>query len=464
ACCSRRAAKCRPVMDAAGQPVWSATSPKHTHPVTPLVKSARLVPGLLVFFFVFGGEGTTGVLGVLGSFGAILLLALLAGFSAWWSWRRTSYWFDEDGDLRVDSGIWQRNERRVQVSRLQSVDITQPLLARVFGLAQLRPEVAGASSGGTTLEYLELGQAQQLRAELLARAAGLQVATNQAAPEAPERILTRVPSPALAAAVILQPATLFAVVAVPLAAAIGFALGTWGVILPLLLVFVWPIVNAANQFLTWFDFTVAESPDGLRLRFGLTSHRSQTVPPGRVQAVRLESPLMWQPWGWARVTVNVAGSSSGEAAQERPSVVLPVAPLPVARAVLAQALPGVDPFTVQLEPAPPRARWRAPLQFGRLAAGANDQVFVSRHGWLVPKWDVVPHARTQSVRLTQGPWQRLLDLASVHVDSTPGPLRIEAAQRDAQQARRLLGEQANRATQARGTARPDRWLTGGASP
>ncbi len=55
-----------------------------------------------------------------------------------------------------------------------------------------------------------------------------------------------------------------------------------------------------SQFLTLFGFTVAEARDGLRLRFGLTSHRSQTVPPGRVQAVRIERPLLWRPWGWGR--------------------------------------------------------------------------------------------------------------------------------------------------------------------
>jgi putative membrane protein len=125
-------------------------------------------------------------------------------------------------------------------------------------------------------------------------------------------------------------------------------------------------------------------------------------------------------------------------------VVLPVAPLPVARAVLAEALPGIDPFAVPLEPAPPRSRWRSPLQFRRLAVGNNEHVLVARHGWLVPKWDVVPHARTQSVRMTQGPWQRRLQLASVHIDSTPGPVHITAAQRDEGSARRLVEAQSHR--------------------
>ncbi|HVQ87475.1 MAG TPA: PH domain-containing protein, partial [Actinomycetes bacterium] len=309
-----------------------------------------------------------------------------------------------------------------------------------------------------------LEQAQDLRAELLARAAGIQSGPDTAAPVAPERILAQVPPGTLFLSVLLQPATLTTLVVVPVVFVTAVVFGIWQVSLPVVFVVAAPIVVATNQFLNWFNFTVAESPDGLRLRFGLTSHRHQTVPPGRVQAVRLESPLLWKPWGWARVTVNVAGTGGGgEDGSSHPAVVLPVATLEVARAVLAQALPGVDPFVVPLQPVPPRARWRSPLQFRRLAVGSNEEVFVARHGWLVPRWDVVPHARTQSVRMTQGPWQRRLRLASVHVDSTPGPIHISANQRDETQARQLVEGQALAARRARARSAPDRWLLGGAT-
>ena len=56
----------------------------------------------------------------------------------------------------------------------------------------------------------------------------------------------------------------------------------------------------------------------------------------------------------------------------------------------------------------------------------------------------MPHARTQSVRVTQGPWQRSLGLASMHVDSTPGAVKITGHHRDAVEARRLAQEQAAR--------------------
>ena len=117
--------------------------------------------------------------------------------------------------------------------------------------------------------------------------------------------------------------------------------------------------------------------------------------------------------------------------------------------VLHRVLPGVDPFGVPLEGVPASTRWRAPLQWRQLGVGATPRVLVARSGWLIPRWDVVPHARTQSVRLTQGPWQRRLGLASVHVDSTPGPVRVTALHRDVASVRDLVNAQSDRARLAR---------------
>jgi putative membrane protein len=248
---------------------------------------------------------------------------------------------------------------------------------------------------------------------------------------------------------VLQPVNVLILSLIPVIGMVATAFGVWELGFSGLLLLATPFFIVGGQFLAQFGFTVAEATDGLRLRFGLTSHRSQTVPPGRVQAVRIERPLMWRPWGWVRVIVNVAGTTGGDEGEERPSVVLPVAPEEIAQLVLHRVLPGVDPFTVPLEPVPKRARWRAPLQWRQLGVGATARVLVTRSGWVIPKWDVVPHARTQSVRVTQGPWQRWLGLASVHVDSTPGPIRVTALHRDGRSVRDLANAQADRARVAR---------------
>src|SRR5204863_420924 len=70
---------------------------------------------------------------------------------------------------------------RVRLDRLEAVDVVRPLVARALGLAELRLEVAGGGSSEAPLAYLSEDAAQRLRAELLARAAGLHHST----PEAP---------------------------------------------------------------------------------------------------------------------------------------------------------------------------------------------------------------------------------------------------------------------------------------
>ncbi len=63
----------------------------------------------------------------------------------------------------------------------------------------------------------------------------------------------------------------------------------------------------------------------------------------------------------------------------------------------------------------------------------------------------------ESVRLTQGPWERPLDLASVHVDSTPGPVKVMALHLDAGAARAIADAQALRAERGRAQDRTTRW-------
>ena len=426
--------------------------PRRTHPVTPLVTMVRAIVPIVVFMFVMEGREATQRLGLGGS--GLLLFALILGVGgyAWISWARLTYFFDEDGDLRIHSGVITRNERRVQVSRIQSVDITQPLIARLFGLAELRPEVAGSANESTKLKYLSMTDADRLREELLARAAGKRRSEGDVAPAPTERVLHQVPPLELLAAITLQPVTIGLLALVPVVGIVAVLLGAWGLGFSGLLLLATPFFIVVGQFVNHFGFAVAESSVGLRLRFGLTSHRSQTVPPGRVQAVRIERPLLWRPWGWVRVVVNVAGSASGDEADERPSVLLPVAPDAIAKMVLQRVLPDVDLTKVPLDAAPSRSRWRAPLQWRQLGVGASERVLVTQRGWLVPKWDVVPHARTQSVRLTQGPWQRRLGLASMHVDSTPGPIKVIAMHRGEAEVRGLVDAQADRARLARSLA------------
>jgi putative membrane protein len=77
---------------------------------------------------------------------------------------------------------------------------------------------------------------------------------------------------------------------------------------------------------------------------------------------------------------------------------------------------------------------------------------------------VVPHARTQSVHLIQGPLQRLLDLATVRVDVAERTITVQGLHQDARTARQVVDDQSQRARTARAVAGPDRWMAQAATP
>ena len=213
----------------------------------------------------------------------------------------------------------------------------------------------------------------------------------------------------------------------------------------------------SNGVVGQFDFTVAESPDGLRLRRGLLETRAQTVPPGRVQAVRVVEPLLWRSRGWVRVEANVAGyvgEGQQQASRARPGR----HPRRGAPGCSRVVLPGLDSRQVVPQGVPRRARWLDPLQWRSLAVGSDDRFLLVRRGRWRRETDLLPHEKVQSVRISQGAVQRRLRLATLHVDTTPGPVAVVAAHRDAADARRAARRRGGAARAARAVARPDRWM------
>jgi putative membrane protein len=374
--------------------------------------------------------------------GPVAVVAIVAGI---WVWLATRFWISEN-DLMVETGIIRRRRRRIPLSRVQAVDVVRPLVTRALGLAEVRVELAGGDEAEIALRYLGHTAAQQLRAELLARAAGLPGYT----PEAPEQPFWRVKQGTLFGSLSLKLPVIGTGVLVVVLLSVGIIFGELGVlggavpaVLGLLRAVVAPLIVYGN-------FTIATSPDGLRVRYGLLETRMQTVPPGRVQAVRIVEPLLWRPYGWARVDVTVAGYV-GER-QVLSSVLLPVAPREVCMRLVAEVFPGANVESVRLSPSSPKAFW------ARAAAGSDDLVFVTRRGMACQRIDVIAHARAQSVHIVSGPLQWLLGIGTVHIDAPPGPVEVAAVNRDLPEARVIAESTAERARRARATEKaPGRW-------
>ncbi|HET9654242.1 MAG TPA: PH domain-containing protein [Kineosporiaceae bacterium] len=458
------------------------------HPLTPAVRSWQVVVVVLVVVAQDWGQaaargergpwpdgGPIPGFGVLPAVGGVGLAVLLVVVMAWLSWRVTRYRVTQDA-LELHHGVISRRQRRARLDRLQAVDVVQPLVARVVGLAKLSVEVAGGQDSKIELAYLTFDQAQQLRNHLLARAAGVRYDTVHA-PEAPEHQMLQVPVDRLIGSLVLSgPTLLLTVTALGLAGATGWLRSPAPVAgtVPLLLglgSLLW------QRFARGFGFTAATSPDGLRLRHGLLEHRTQTVPPGRVQAVRMRQPLLWRRPDWWRVEVNVAGyGRGGDERRETESVLLPVGHREEAMAVVAFVLPDLtvaapdDARTVVsaamsgsgtgngFVTCPRPARWLDPLAWRRNGFRVTEEALIIRRGWLHRQVDFVPHARTQSCGVRQGWLQRRLGVASFHLHSTPGPIVPVVPHLSTADAATLLAEQSERARRARAAAGPELWM------
>lgn len=373
--------------------------------------------------------------------------AALYGFLTWWF----THYAVTGTELRIRTGLLFRRTAHIRLERIQAIDVTQPLLARVAGVAKLKLDVIGTGKKDE-LAFLGAGEARALRAELLARAAGFAPETAHEVGEAPARQLLRVPPRVLAVSLLLTGATwgtLLAALAVPTLLWLATH-NLWTVLATALPLLGAAGASSAGRFVGEYDWTVAESQDGLRLDHGLLDRVHETVPPGRVQTVRIVEPLLWRRRGWVRVELNVAGSSN--------SVLLPVAPREIAESVVARVLPGVSvPAGRALARPPRRAGWRRPLWWRGYGLAVTDAVFAARYGLLRRRLALVPHAKVQSVRLSQGPWQRALRLADVHVD-TGANKTVTARLRGADEAAALLRAQAERSRTGRRDAPPDRWM------
>ena len=381
----------------------------------------------------------------------IVGVVALAGVVSW----AVTRWRVDGDTLRVESGLIRRQSLQVPLSRAQAVDVVEPLLARVLGLAEVRVRTGGASHGDARLCYLRLDEASYVRAGLLAVAHGV----HEAAPAPPEQRLVVVPNGRLIAAACLTgaiPASLLVVIALVVVGSTEPAVliaGGSGSIVTLLTI----AATSWRRISTEWSFTVAEAPDGLRIRSGLLSRAAETVPRGRIQAVRMIEPLWFRPLGWCRLELHLAGGVKGGKHQQPARLrraLFPVGPLADAQLLLDRVLPDRR----RAHRAATRARVRAPLSYHFLQAGVGDWCAVAISGRIRRETVWVPLAKVQSLRAAQGPIQRTLGLASVHLDVAGRHSRATFRDRAAKEAVRLLEELPGRCASARQATRPVRSL------
>ena len=423
---------------------------RRLHPLSPVARVGRLLPALVFLFLVSTvhskAENSTAETDYL------IVITLVSAVYGYVHWMVTRWRFEGD-TLRIETGLIRKDSRRLPLARIQAVDIVRPLLARMLGVSELRVRLAGSGSTDGKLAYLAEAEAAELRLVLLARhhETDVAVSSNTGLPMA-SLTLGR-----LLGSVLLSLVTIVLIGTVASLAVLDeFEPRTAATVAGFLAVYLVSFAGVVWRRLSGqYGFIAVEGPEGVRIRRGLLQTISETIPYGRIQAVRQVEPLLWRPFGWCRLEVDVAGATARNQRGEGTSVVrkalLPVGSQEDSWHLLARLLGGPDPPRTR---PPRRAMLKAPLSFHFLSAGQDGAHAVCVTGRINRATTWVPLEKSQSIRRVQGPLQRPLGLATVHVDVAGKRARAEFRDREVAEADRLVEELSELSRQARMHRRP----------
>ncbi|EPD31619.1 PH domain-containing protein [Gleimia europaea] len=492
------------------------------HPVTPLAKTWAVFAAFFAFiFYQFADllkELTS--LGLIETYGpvvvflaiaaGILVIIIVAGIYSWIAWRKMGFAITHDA-VYYREGILFRSQRHARLDRIQAVNITHPLIGRIFGLGRIDVEVAGGANSNFQLGLLKTQQLEEVRREVLSQsrtakllkagrldaditdavtaseagAASIPLEGGQAGTvsafsldepgEEFEQVIYKVPAGRLAASLALNMGIIFSIL-VGLAIAVGSVVGTmmqgasFAAMIPVLLgalaLFAYPF----NQFTNNFGFTALVTRDGIRIRSGLLSTRAQTIPVQRIHAVTVSQPFFWRIFGWYRVKIVQAGFAADAQDKVDHAVLLPVG----TREEMLQALWMVYPDLGVPNPVetimyglegegtmlgfsqnPQRSRLFDPLVWRRRSIKLTDVAIMLRDGFITRSFSIITYDRLQSTRIAQGPWDRKRDLAGIYFHLVESNSRIDHL--DAAQASSLHAEITRRATISRQKESQEAW-------
>ena len=439
---------------------------------------------------------------------ALIVVVLLFG---WLSWRMHEYRITDE-IVEEREGVIARKHRRARLDRIQGVDVVRPLLPRIFGAARLDISVAG-NDGNIRLAYLGSAQADRMKSDLLLAAGRARLAHQPPppppvapdpatafapVPPGPDRLASAplpgaliAPAPGAAGAVLgaggvldrriqeftapelddalaapgsvvhMHPARLIGATfldAVPIFIVLAVFIAGIEVAArsPIVLVTIIPVLIGLGSQL-WrrvsrsLRYSIAATPAGIRIGFGLLSTTNETLPPGRIHAVEVSQPLLWRPFGWWRIRINRASTSARNGAEgQRSTTILPVGDVDDVARVVGLILPGLDVSgllqgsTAEATPAfttsPRRGAWFRWFSWRRNGFAHGGEAVLLRKGQLWRSLTLVPLARVQSVEIASGPLYRAARLRRVAVHTVHGVVRPRLGALDVADAERMWRE------------------------
>ena len=339
---------------------------------------------------------------------ALVAMGLLTALFSFLAWRKFRYRLGES-DIRVERGLFSRTARSVPYERIQDVSLEQGLVARLFGMVEVRFETGAGGKDEVRVRYVSAAEAEALRETVRVRlddsvpASGASDAVGDAAPPLFAMDLARLATFglfefSLVAFVALAGAAqqfggllpidiwsyrAWATLLGEPAHALQYAGPAIQIVGATLALAVLATVGLATGFvrtaLRDYGFRLEPTPKGLRRRRGLLTRSDVVMPVHRVQALQLGSGIVRRRFGWHELSVV----SLAQDAKSGHHVVVPfgrIAEIAPVVAATGFALPGAQ--TAWQRPSRAYLADRTllallPLGLGALALAANAR-------WVLP--------------------------------------------------------------------------------
>lgn len=323
------------------------------HPVSAFInfmKSLKelVIPFVLIFgvnIFREGGitamftEGWIGLLPLL--IGAVVVLfSLIIGIV---KWKRFVYWF-EDGELRIEYGLFVKKKRYIPFERIQSLNYTEGIFHRPFNLVKVRVETAGSGKAGeaeaeltaiyredadrieTEIEYAKhpptpvMGPHELDTAEAESHSVPLKKELKTLYRMSIRELLILATTSGGIGVVISAVAVFLSQFSnlipydaiydeVMLFLRFGYLIVAIAIFIGLLVAWV---ISVLLTLLANYQFTIQVDDDHIFITRGLLEKKKVSVPFKRIQGIKVTRNPLRELFGYATVTVESAGGSMGE--------------------------------------------------------------------------------------------------------------------------------------------------------
>ena len=436
----------------------------------------RLGPAILIFIaFQFMGQNRSGLEDRIEIYGAIA--GLLTVFPAAFRYFTTRFRITEAA-LELKSGLIFRQDRTIPLERIQNVTVSRSLIERALNVATLKIETASGGEAEASLSVVKFEDIDSIESQLRYRKPTV---TSEIAGEVVGDEVVPLVEPV---APIIYKATLKDLLiagatenrAGIIVASVMGLFGSTGVMNQfldrmdldqvgrtnttllvasaiggfLLLLLVGWLASMGSTLLKYFDFTLSEDGDVLRIQHGLLNQLRSSIPRRRVQAATYQSPMLQRMSGFGKVMASSAGSFQDTSTGGR-ALVSPMVRLEHIDQFFELVLPGYAISGLDFKPSS-KATWlrgvlgtlpllalfltvvfvlRKPqfvsipialcafialshyMSWRVFRYSVTDDRVVTISGWLTRKTTIVPMDRIQWAMASQSPFQRRWGIAEV---------------------------------------------------